>query len=91
MTSLLAVSALCLAAASAIVAAPDSPTNGYAIAWWTVEGGGGSSSSGPYALGGTIGQADAQTSSGGAFVLTGGFWNESTIRGYRVYLPLILK
>ena len=91
MMFLLAVSALCLAAASVIVAAPDSPTNGYSISWWTVDGGGGNSSSGPYTLGGTIGQADAQTSSGGVYVLTGGFWNESVIRGYRVYLPIILK
>ena len=91
MMFLLAVSALCLAAASVIVAAPDSPTNGYSISWWTVDGGGGNSSNGPYTLGGTIGQADAQTSSGGVYVLIGGFWNESVIRGYRVYLPIILK
>lgn len=45
------------------------------LSWNTVDGGGGTSSiGGPYSLGGTIGQPDAGTLSGGSFTLDGGFW-----------------
>lgn len=87
----LAVAILCLLAVSVIAAAPDEPAATYAIEWWTVDGGGGSSSGGSYSLNGTSGQADAQTSSGGVYVLTGGFWNEGVVSPYRVHLPIILK
>ncbi len=40
----------------------------------TIDAGGGRSSGGAYQLEGTIGQADAQSSSGGTFRLRGGFW-----------------
>jgi hypothetical protein len=40
----------------------------------TVDSGGGRSSGVGYQLEGTIGQPDAQASSGGAFRLRGGFW-----------------
>jgi hypothetical protein len=47
----------------------------YAIDWFKVAGGGGTSSGGAFTLTGTIGQADAAPPvSGGAFVLSGGFW-----------------
>jgi len=88
---LLALSGLCLITASAIAAAPDQPAADYAIPWWTVEGGGGGSAGGLYALNGTVGQADAQTSSGGVYVLTGGFWNDAITSPYRIYLPVIRK
>jgi len=88
---LLVVFVVCMVAVSAILAAPDRPADGYSIAWWTVDGGGGESIGGSYILDGTIGQADAQTSSGGDYAVAGGFWNESVIRGYRIYLPIILK
>jgi hypothetical protein len=81
----------CLLAVSVIAAAPAEPAATYAIEWWTVEGGGGGSSGGPYALNGTSGQADAQTSSGGIYVLTGGFWNEGIVSPYRIHLPVIHK
>jgi len=47
----------------------------YDLSWWTVDGGGATfSSGGSYELGGTIGQPDAGTLSGGDFTLGGGFW-----------------
>ena len=45
-----------------------------ALDWFTVDGGGGTSSGGAYAGQGTIGQPDAGVSSGGGYVLHGGFW-----------------
>jgi ABC-type transport system substrate-binding protein len=81
----------CLLVVSAIAAAPADPTATYAIEWWTVDGGGGGSSGGLYALNGTVGQADAQISAGGVYVLTGGFWNEGVVSPYRIYLPEIRK
>jgi hypothetical protein len=90
-TILIITFSVCLIAATTLVAAPDSPAEAYSISWWTIDGGGGNSQGGPYALGGTVGQADAQTSSGGAYLLTGGFWNETVRPGYRLYLPLIRK
>jgi hypothetical protein len=48
----------------------------YSIPWYKMAGGGGTSTNGPFALTGTIGQADAsQPMSGGSFSLTGGFWS----------------
>ncbi|HET9496461.1 MAG TPA: S-layer homology domain-containing protein, partial [Chloroflexia bacterium] len=48
---------------------------GFDLSWATVDGGGGTfSTGGPYSLGGTIGQPDAGTMSGGNFSLDGGFW-----------------
>ena len=47
----------------------------YAIDWYTIDGGGASpSGGGQYALGGTIGQADAGTLTGAPYTLAGGFW-----------------
>ena len=46
----------------------------YDLSWWTVDGGGDTfSTSGGYELGGTAGQADAGTLSGGSYTLDGGF------------------
>jgi len=46
----------------------------YEISWYTIDGGGGTSSGGAYVLTGTIGQPDADWSSGGEYELLGGFW-----------------
>ena len=46
----------------------------YEISWSTIDGGGGRSSGGAYVLSGTIGQPDADWSSGGDYELLGGFW-----------------
>ena len=63
----LAVALLGIVSASALT--------GYSLDWWTVDGGGTTSSAGgSYSLGGTIGQPDAGTSTGGGYALAGGFW-----------------
>ena len=46
----------------------------FRISWYTIDGGGGISSGGAYQLVGTIGQPDAGRSSGGDYVLNGGYW-----------------
>jgi len=46
----------------------------YQIDRHTIDGGGGTSTGGPYVLTGTIGQPDADYSSGGKYELLGGFW-----------------
>jgi len=83
---------LCLIIASVIVAEPDAP-EALTLSWWTVDSGGAGSVGGPYLLGGTIGQADAQTSSGGVYTVSGGFWNPLVVPSYTgwLYLPSILK
>lgn len=64
---------------------------GYDLTWSTVDGGGATfSTGGTYSLGGTIGQPDAGTLSGGSYTLGGGFWGGGTIH-YTLYLPLILR
>jgi hypothetical protein len=47
----------------------------FTIDWWTIDSGGEIwSTGGDFELGGTIGQPDAGTMTGGAFELTGGSW-----------------
>jgi len=73
--------------------APAAPLSGYDLSWYTIDGGGATlagSTGGSYSLGGTIGQADAGTSSGGTYQLNGGFWDSSIIT-YLIYLPLLRK
>ncbi len=63
---------------------------GYDLTWNTMDGGGGMFSiGGTYQLGGTIGQPDAGTLSGGAYTLRGGFWGIADL--FRLFLPLIEK
>lgn len=68
---------------------------GYTLDWWTVDGGGTTfSAGGSYSLGGTIGQPDAGTSSGGTYTLVGGFWGgaEGVVPvTYHIYLPLVIR
>ena len=48
---------------------------GYDLTWNTIDGGGATfATGGVYRLGGTIGQPDAGTLTGGVFMLAGGFW-----------------
>ena len=68
---------------------------GYTLDWWTVDGGGATFSTGSgYSLGGTIGQPDAGTSTGGTYILDGGFWGGAegavTIT-HNIYLPLVIR
>ena len=48
------------------------------------------STGGSYSVGGSIGQPDAGSLSGGLYHLNGGFWG-GTITNYNIYLPLVLK
>lgn len=62
----------------------------YDLTWNSIDGGGVTSSiGGAYSLGGTIGQPDAGTLSGGTYTLNGGFWVDTF--GNRLNLPLIVK
>jgi hypothetical protein len=62
----------------------------YDLTWNSIDGGGAMLSvGGSYSLGGTIGQADAGTLSGGAYTLAGGFWGAAI--NYSIYLPLLLR
>ncbi len=64
---------------------------GYDLSWNTIDGGGYTwSEGGGYALGGTVGQADAGLLQGGGYTLSGGFWVGGIVR-YGVYLPLVLR
>ena len=63
----------------------------YDLAWNTVDGGGATfASGGSYALGGTIGAADAGTMQGGAYSLAGGFWSGAAPR-YAIYMPTMKR
>ena len=69
-----------------------SALGGYTLDWWTVDGGGAMfSSNGSYSLGGTIGQPDAGTSTGGTYTLSGGFWGGGAAARHDLFLPLILR
>lgn len=63
----------------------------YDLSWNTIDGGGATfSAGGAYSLGGTIGQADVGTLTGGSFSLAGGFWGGALPQS-RLYLPLALR
>jgi hypothetical protein len=54
---------------------PSAMADGWTIDWHTVDGGGAMfSTSATFSLGGTIGQPDAGSMTGGSFEITGGFW-----------------
>lgn len=64
----------------------------YELTWSTVDSGGATfSTGGTYSLGGTIGQPDAGTLSGGSYTLAGGFWGGGVSNLLKLFLPLILK
>jgi hypothetical protein len=63
---------------------------GYDLSWSSVDGGGYMySAGGRYSLGGTIGQADAGSLSGGSYQLNGGFW--AAEGPYITQVPLVIK
>ncbi len=79
-----------LTASQPIAPASAQSGGGYDLTWNTIDGGGVTfSTGGAYSLGGTIGQADAGTMSGGSYTLNGGFWVD--FLGNRLQLPLILR
>ena len=75
--------------------ADQSPSAGYTLDWWTVDGGGQSGPAGQgYTLEGTIGQPDAAHWQGGSYELVGGFWvlgAAASPAQYHVYLPLVTR
>lgn len=64
---------------------------GYDLTWNTVDGGGWTfSTGGGYMLGGTIGQPDAGSLSGGGYTLNGGLWY-GIFQGAHAHLPLLFR
>lgn len=64
---------------------------GYDLTWNSIDGGSATfSTGGGYSLGGTIGQADAGTSGGGAYSLSGGFWAGVTA-SYPAFVPVAMR
>jgi hypothetical protein len=75
------------------VTAPVAAQSGdsYDLSWSTVDGGGYTfSTGGDYSLGGTVGQPDAGSLTGGGYTLGGGFWGGGEA-GYTVFLPVVLR
>lgn len=68
------VSILVLAGQWSVRAQIEAPL-AYTLDWWTADGSGGQpGTGGVYSLDSTAGQPDAGASSGGAYVLEGGYW-----------------
>lgn len=69
---------LCVGLVTAVAAAPAVRAQvggAYDLSWNTIDPGGTSAvTGGTYSLGGTVAQIDAGVHSGGAYVLSGGFW-----------------
>ncbi|MCX7841184.1 MAG: hypothetical protein N2559_17235 [Anaerolineae bacterium] len=89
---LLVLIGLCVVILIASVPTTHAQSGGtYELTWSTIDGGGATfSTGGTYELGGTIGQPDAGTQSGGTYVLSGGFWT-NVVAQLKLYLPLILR
>ena len=71
---------------------PTAPQSGCDLSWYILDGGGATfSTGGSYSLGGSIGQPDTGSLSGGTYTLNGGFWGGMSIASYAIYLPLIVR
>jgi len=91
-TVFLALALLILLALQVTRIAPASAQSGggYNLTWNTFDGGGATfSTGGTYSLGGTIGQPDAGSLSGGSYTLNGGFWVD--FLGNKYIFPLIFR
>jgi hypothetical protein len=65
-----------LVVAAGVLVAMAAAITEFDLGWNTVDGGGGAASTGGgFSLAGTAGQHDAGTMTGGAYVLSGGFWS----------------
>mgnify|MGYP001558311490 CR=1 FL=1 len=63
-----------------VIAGTAAAQGGFDLSWYSVDGGGGTfSTGGSYSLGGTNGQYDAGSLSGGSYTLLGGFWGAATV------------
>jgi hypothetical protein len=92
-TLVVVLSLILFASAWAVAAQMGGP---YDLSWNTVDSGGDTfSSGGPFSLGGTVGQPDAGTMSGGAYTLEGGFWPSAGPAGgldrYTLYVPAVRR
>ncbi len=86
--ALVLVIAFALTSSQSVMPVSAQSGGGYDLRWNTIAGGGTTfSAGGSYLLGGTMGQSDAGTMSGGAYTLNGGFWVD--FLGNRLFLPLI--
>ena len=91
---LLAAWILASAAAVSLTLAQSGPLE---IPWYTIDGGGTTATyGGDFVLSGSLGQADAGTSTGGVYALQGGFWGPRSAAplppgDHQVYLPLIRR
>ena len=64
---------------------------GYDLTWNSIDGGGATfSTGGGDSLGGTIGQADAGSASGGSYSLSGGFW-AGIPPAYNAFVPIAMR
>lgn len=85
---------LASAAAVSVALAQSGPLE---IAWSTIDGGGTTAAhGGDFVLSGSLGQADAGTSTGGVYALHGGFWGLHSAAplppgDHHIYLPLIRR
>lgn len=87
----LATWAVCVALVFGSRAAAAQTGGGYDLTWNSIDGGGATfSTGGGYSLGGTIGQADAGASSGGAYALSGGFW-AGVPAIYNAFVPIAMR
>ncbi len=88
--ALVLVIAFALTSSQSVMPVAAQSGGGYDLTWNVIAGGGITfSAGGSYLLGGTMGQPDAGTMSGGAYTLNGGFWVD--FLGNRLYLPIIEK
>ena len=93
-TSLMALWALTLGVGVAAPPSAHAQTGGpYDMTWSCIAGGGGAFSTAPgsgYDFGGTIGQPDAGTLTGGGYTVQGGFWG-GLAASSSLYLPLVQR
>jgi hypothetical protein len=82
--AILVVLALFLLAGTALANGP------YELLWYSISGGGSPSGGGQYTLSATVGQAAADSMSGGQYSLSGGFWS-GVPSNYPLYLPVIFR
>jgi hypothetical protein len=90
---LLAVGALLALVVGGVAAVQAQSGGGFDLTWNSVDGGGVTfSSAAGYTLGGTAGQPDAATWSGGGYTLSGGFWGGGAGgQAGALYLPIVVK
>jgi hypothetical protein len=85
------VIALLIAVPALARSSPAPTVTTYDVAWYTIDGGGAMFSvGGSYSLGGSIGQPEAGSLSGGGYTLNGGFWG-GVDAPHHVYLPIVLR